>query len=96
MDRSNQDLVLRALSRHGITLLELFKRAVTGPNTLTREGRARRDYERFKNDYTFPSYIIDYCLYSESLVDDPLANVRNLPPRSGARVVKFTPRPKKV
>lgn len=86
MDKSNQELVVNAMRRAGCNICDMFKRAridkKPGRSSLETENRAEADYERFKDEYVYPDYLIEYCL--DLLRRDttpPAGNIRNLSAR---------------
>lgn len=82
MDKSSQNIVMAALRIAGCDLHDMFKRASfdkkPGRNSLETENRAKADYERFKDEYICPDYLIEYCLDLLRRSTAPAKNVRNL------------------
>lgn len=66
MDKSNYVIVHDALTKLGLRLDELFRRAKLEKdplkNSLLSEQAARRDYERFKDAHEFPNYLLEFSL----------------------------------
>jgi hypothetical protein len=66
MDKSHYVIVHEALTKLGVKLGELFRRAKLAKdpekNSLLSEQAAKRDYERFKDAHEFPNYLLEFSL----------------------------------